>query len=328
MLAALPDQMSPAGNPVGECYGFVDGYIFGSVRTADVTVGGETVAGLPFQVISDTSLSAAIPASCSSGGGSNIATVSNLGANGIYGVGVTTTDCGSACATGFSSAGTYYDCPSSGCMTIIARAANDTAPFQQIPNPAAALSYDNNGVIISLPSVAPTGAPSVSGTMIFGIGTQANNGLGTATILATSNSSSAAGSGFLTVMYNGRLLSQSYMDSGSNAYYFVDGSIPTCPGRGFTGYYCPHQLDSLSASFQAADGTMVAAPFSIYNAQTLFSTNDAALPTLGANPDLINTLSPYPDSFDFGLPFFFGRNIYVAFEGRTAAGTAGPYFAY
>ena len=327
MLAALPDQMSPSGNPVGECYGFVDGYIFGSVRTADVTVGGETVAGLPFQIISDTSLPA-VPASCSSGGGSNIATVSDLGANGIYGVGVTTTDCGSACATGGSSAGTYYDCPSTGCATIIARAANDAAPFQQLPNPAAALATDNNGVIIGLPAAAPTGSPSVTGTMFFGIGTETNNALGTATILATTNSSSAAGAGFLTATYNGRVLSQSYLDSGSNADYFVDRSIPTCAASGFTGYYCPPTPLSLSASFLAADGATVPAPFSIYNAETLFSTNDAALPTLGANPDLISTLSPYNDSFDFGLPFFFGRNIYIAFEGRTAAGTAGPYFAY
>ena len=262
------------------------------------------------------------------GGGSNIASVVDLGANGIYGVGVTTTDCGSTCATGGSSAGTYYDCPSSGCSTVIARAANDTAPFEQLPNPVAALAVDNNGLIISLPSAAATGTPSVTGTMFFGIGTQTNNGLGMATILATTDASNPGGSGFLTATYKGRLLSQSYLDSGSNAFYFVDTSIPTCMATGFTGYYCPGAPLSLSASLLAANGASVAAPFEIYNAQTLFSTDDAALPTLGANPDLLSSLSPYANSFDFGLPFFFGRNIYVAFEGRTAAGTAGPYFAF
>jgi hypothetical protein len=328
MRAALPYQTDPSGNPVGECYGFVDGYIFGAVRTADVTVGGETVAGLPLQVISDTSLPPAIPASCSSGGGSNIASVTDLGSNGIYGVGVTTTDCGSVCATGGSSSGIYYDCPSSGCATIIARAANDTAPFEQLPNPVAALAVDNNGLILSLPTAAATGSPSVTGTMFFGIGTQTNNGLGAATIIATTNSSNPAGAGFVSATYKGRVLSQSYLDSGSNALYVVDSSIPTCKATGFTGYYCPTQPLSLSASLQAANGATLSAPFEIYNAQTLFSTDDAALPTLGANPDLLSSLSPYADSFDFGLPFFFGRNIYVAFEGRNAAGTAGPYFAY
>jgi hypothetical protein len=164
--------------------------------------------------------------------------------------------------------------------------------------------------------------------MIFGIGTEANNGLGAAAILATTTSSNPAGAGFVTATYKSRVLSQSYLDSGSNAYYFVDSSIATCKASGFEGYYCPGQPLSLSASFLAADGTMVAAPFEIYNAQTLFSTDDAALPTLGANPDLLSSLSPYADSFDFGLPFFFGRNIYVAFEGRAAGGTTGPYFAY
>lgn len=328
LLAALPHQTAPSGNPVGECYGFVDGYIFGAVRTADVTVGGETVAGMPFQVISDTSLPSGIPASCSSGGGSNIATVTALGANGIYGVGVTTTDCGSICATGSGSSGTYYDCPSTGCATIIARAANTTAPFEQLPNPIAALAVDNNGLILTLPNAAATGTPSVSGTMTFGIGTETNNGLGTATILATTNSSNAAGAGFITATYKGRTLSQSYLDSGSNALYFVDTSIANCTASGFNGYYCPPQPLSLSATLLTASGGTVNAPFQIYNAQTLFSTDDAALPTLGANPDLLSTLSPYSDSFDFGLPFFFGRSIYVAFEGRTAGGTVGPYFAF
>ena len=328
VLAALPHQTDPSGNPVGECYGFVDGYVFGAVRTADVTVGGETVNGLPFQLISDTSLPAAVPASCSAGGGGDIATVTDLGANGIYGVGVTTTDCGSACATGSSSAGIYYDCPSTGCATIVARAANASAPFEQLPNPVAALAVDNNGLIISLPSAVATGSPTVSGTMYFGIGTQTNNGLGTAKILATTDSSNAAGAGFLTATYNGRVLSQSYLDSGSNAYYFVDTSIPTCTATGFTGYYCPTTPLSMSATLLAADRSNVQAPFAIYNAQNLFSTDDAALPTLGANPELLDSLSPYSDSFDFGLPFFFGRNIYVAFEGRTAGGTAGPFFAF
>jgi len=36
----------------------------------------------------------------------------------------------------------------------------------------------------------------------------------------------------------------------------------------------------------------------------------------------------FPDSFDFGLPFFYGRPIYTAIEGRTAAGAAGPFFAF
>ena len=329
LIAALPAQTSGTGNPVAECYGFVDGYIFGSVRTADVTVGGESVSGMPFQLAADTTLPGAVPASCSAGGGSSIDSVAALGANGIYGVGVTTTDCGAACTpSGGTGASAYYDCPSTGCFTIIARAANASAPFQQLPNPVAALATDNNGLIISLPAVAAAGTATDAGTMYFGIGTQSNNALGSATVLATTASTNPAGAGFVTATYNGQTLPNSFIDSGSNAYYFVDGSIPTCQMTGFQGYYCPPQPLSLSASLLTASGGSVAAPFVIYNAQTLFSNTDAALPGLGANPDLLSTFAPYPNSFDFGLPFFFGRNIYIAFEGRTAGGVAGPYFAY
>ena len=53
----------------------------------------------------------------------------------------------------------------------------------QLQNPIVLFPTDNNGVIIQLRSV--TGAQtSVSGSLIFGIGTQSNNALGSATVYA------------------------------------------------------------------------------------------------------------------------------------------------
>ena len=49
---------------------------------------------MPFQVIGDGGAFANVPSLCSSGGGVNLASVFNLGANGIIGVGVTMTPVG------------------------------------------------------------------------------------------------------------------------------------------------------------------------------------------------------------------------------------------
>lgn len=329
LLAALPKEMDAAGDAVGECYGFVDGYAFGSVRTADFKIAGETVAGMPLQALGDTGPFASAPASCSSGGGASLDSVSALGANGILGVGVTATDCGVLCTTASGSgAATYYDCPLSGCGQIIARAASTTAPFQQLPNPVAAMSQDNNGVIISLPSAPPGGASSLTGSLYFGIGTRANNALGSAIVLTTTTSLDPSGPGFVTAIYKGQALADSFLDSGTNFYAFVDSAIQACSGQTSASYYCPNSPLSIGATLQGANGASADASFTLQNAATLLATTYAALPGLGGNPDSVKGFTPIPNSFDFGLPFFFGRKVYTAIEGRSAGGATGPFFAY
>jgi hypothetical protein len=330
LLAAMPTQTDASSNPVGECYGYVDGYAFGSVRAADFTIGGETVSSMPLQVVGDTGAFSTIPSACSSGGGSNLNTVASLGANGIIGIGVSTTDCGVYCASGGNNgAATYYDCPSSGCVTVIARAASTTAPFQQLPNPVAAMAVDNNGTIMTLPSVPSTGSATLTGTLYFGIGTQTNNKLGSQTVLTTTTSTSNLGPGLITAIYKGQTLNESFIDSGTNLYIFVDNSITQCTGKDFTGYYCPASPTSLSPTLQGQNSATASAGFTLYNAQTLFSGDNTALPGIGGTPTgFTNIGTPYPNSFDFGLPFFFGRSVYTALEGRTAGTTVGPYFAY
>jgi hypothetical protein len=328
LLSALPMQTDDAGNPVGECYGYVDGYTFGSVRQADFQIGGEKVAGMPFEVMGDTTPRfAAVPSQCSGGGGVDLDTLMALGANGVIGIGVTTTDCGAACTmSGDYSAAIYYDCPPSGCASIVARASSASAPFQQLPNPVAAMATDNNGTIISLPAASASEA-SLTGTLYFGIGTQSNNALGTAAVLLTTTSASPNGAGLITAVYNGQALNESTIDSGTNLYLFVDSTIPECSGQN-RGYYCPSSPLSLSATLQGTNGSMAPVTFTLQNADTLLATSDAVLPGIGGNPTQFNSLSPYPQSFDFGLTFFFGRNVFTAIEGRNAGGTTGPYFAF
>ena len=327
LLSALPDQMDASSNPVGECYGYVDGYVFGSVRQADFQIGGESVANMPFQVISDTGAFANVPSSCSSGGGTNLNTVQAFGANGIIGIGVTTTDCGSSCGSGGSAAATYYDCPSSGCGSITARSSVTAAPFQQLPNPVAAMGVDNNGTILNLPAAPAAGEATMTGTLYFGIGTQTNNGLGSAKIITTTNSNSFNGSGLVTVNYNSQALNESFIDSGTSLYIFVDNSIAACSQSALSGLYCPTSPVNLSPTFNGVNGAISGA-FTLDSAQVLLTTSNAVIPGIGGNPNTFSNSMPFPNSFDFGLPFFFGRPVYTAIEGRTAGGVAGPYFAF
>ena len=329
LLSALPVETDASANPVGECYGYVSGYAFGSVRQADFQIGGEKVANMPLQVVGDTGVFSNPPSSCSSGGGSNLKTVVDFSANGIIGIGVSGTDCGANCTvSGGYGAAVYYDCPTTGCSSITTRAANTSAPFQQLPNPVAAMAVDNNGTIISLPAVPAPGLASISGTLTFGIGTQTNNGFAATSILDTSNSSSSQGAGLLTVLYNGQTLNQSYIDSGTNLYLFTDSSIAACTDKENLGYYCPASPLTLTPQILSTSNSYVPASFVLYNADTLFSTANSAVPGVGANPNSLSNLMDFPRSFAFGLPFFFGRNIYTAIEGRNAGGVLGPYIAY
>jgi hypothetical protein len=328
LLSALPTETDGSGNAVGECYQYVNSYVFGSVRTGDFSIAGEKVAAMPFQVIADGGDFSSVPASCSAGGGTDTATVQDFGANGILGVGTTTTDCGSYCVTdGGSAAAIYYDCPSTGCSAIIGRASNAAAPFQQLPNPVAAFPADNNGVILSLPAVPQPGVTALTGTVTFGIGTQADNALTAANTLPVTTSSSRLGPGVLTATYNGKQLTQSFLDSGSNDYFFIDTSLNPCTESGLVGFYCPTSPMTLSPVLTATSGVTASGAFTLYSPLNVPNSSIAA-PGLGLNPTLITPPLPFANSFDFGLPFFFGKTVYTAIEGRPAGGVQGPYFAF
>jgi hypothetical protein len=76
---------------------------------------------------------------------------------------------------------------------------------------------------------------------------------------------------------------------------------------------------SLTAQNVGQNGTSGTVPFSIANAEQLFSTGNAAFNDLGG---------PNPGAFDWGMPFFFGRKVFVAIEGQPTPAGAGPYWAY
>jgi hypothetical protein len=303
---SLPQQNGPSSNPVVECLPFVASYTWGPVQSADIQISGESASSVPIQVVNNTY---AVPTQCSNFGGQNANTLQALGANGILGVGLYPEDCGGSCAQS-SSNNLYYECSSStNCQPI-------TEPLaSQVQNPVALFATDNNGVIIELPSVSGP-EPTLSGSLIFGIGTQSNNGLGSASVY-TLNSDAG-----ITTQYQGQSYPNSFLDSGSNGFFFLDSSatnMPECSDN--TGFYCPINTQNFSATNVGANGTSGAISFSVANADTLFSDNptDTVFNQLGG---------PNTDSFDWGLPFFYGRNVYTAIDGKSTPQGTGPYWAY
>jgi uncharacterized protein DUF3443 len=309
LTVSLPQQTDSSGNSIAECGVFADGITWGPVQTADVKIAGEQANSLPIQVIGSPNFST-VPRDCSAQGVPED-DLADLGANGLLGVGQSIQDCGTDCtASGPLSGGTYYTCPSSGCT--------DTTEglLQQVQNPVASFSTDSNGVIVELPAVSGAEA-SVSGSLVFGIGTQSNNGLGGATVFGTDPN------GYFNTTYKSAAY-PAIMDTGSNALYFLESSITGIPGcNGITFFYCPSSTQSISVQNEAEAGTNGAsgpAAFTVGNADTLLS---------NANNAAVNSLAgPSPGLFDFGLPFFFGRNIYVAIEGKSTPAGSGPYTAY
>jgi len=131
--------------------------------------------------------------------------------------------------------------------------------------------------------------------------------------------------GTVSATLNGTTYIQSYLDSGSNANFFPTTSIPSCsaPNQGFL---CPTSTTNESATLTGTDGTTATANFSIANADSLFSQNNAmnfAFSNLAGS----NYTSGLPNAtLDLGLSFFYGHNVFTGFEDLST--NTAPFFAY
>ena len=315
----LPREMDPASQPLFECLDFKDSYAWGSVRLADVQIADGKAMSLPVQLIGDPAAPTA-PSECSRALTASPLpagdTVAALNANGILGVGVFREDCGVGCTSPPLPGDIYqyYVCA--------ATCTGETLDTKlQVQHPVYRFATNNNGVDIELPAVGAGGSFGARGSLILGINTQSNNSLGTATVLPVD-----AATGFLTTIYNGRTLAHSFIDSASKGLYFNDTILVCDTASVAGGLYCPGATAplALSASMQGTNGVNVQVNFSVGDGLTLLH----ARPTYSA---FSNFAGPLADAtaFDWGLPFFYGRRVFVAIEGQsTTAGGPGPYFAF
>ncbi len=324
-LTPTPDPAN-ASNSIAECLPFADGYTWGPLTTADVRMAGELASNLSVNIIDDSgSYAATVPTSCKNmiANSMSLSSVAAFDANGVLGVGVFDQDCGASCAecatfnggcTGTNDI--YYSC----------NTANNSCNFTpvaltaQVRNPVALFAADNNGVILQLQAVPVAGQTTASGTLTFGIATQSNNGLGSATVFTADNV------GNFTTVFNSQTLGSSFIDSGSNGLYFPDSSIPACKNTPSnptaSDFYCPSSPQMLSATNQGHNGSSKPVSFEITSLTNLNGSFYAA-PTIGGPAG-----ASLPSAFDWGLPFFYGRSVYTAIDGMPAGNATGPYYAY
>ncbi|MDS0796703.1 DUF3443 domain-containing protein [Burkholderia pseudomultivorans] len=317
ILGALP-QSTSGGAPLAECGMFVSSYTWGSVRTVDLTIGGEQAGSLPVQIIGDLGTTN-VPSSCA-GNRASANSASALGANGILGVGPAPYDCGSSCTNASSAANSnYYACPNgnSSCATTL------VSQSQVVANPVHRFANDNNGVIVKMPAVSSSGQASATGQLIFGIGTQSNNALGASTVL---NSTTA---GDVDATFQGRSLltangGGAFFDTGSNAYFFDDSQTICTTNRDF---YCPSSTVTYTATLAGKNGTTGNVSMPVANADTLFSNSSTFAFNDIAGP-MSSTPTTNPSSWlDLGLPHFYGKTIYIGMD-RTSMGGAAPYVGF
>ena len=292
-------NQTQSGSSVIECASFISGVTWGPVKLADVKLSAEIARSIPIQVVADPQYSS-VPTYCSNGL-PTLQSQSSLRANGILGVGLYVAD-----------GQKYYTCStnqSTNCTLITVQASS------QVQNPVALFQTNNNGVVLQTDKVSSAGATSASGILYFGIDTQANNSSAGTNVIPTNSS------GRFTTVFNGSTYSSSFIDSGSNGLYFPAGNLSStlvlCTGN--PSFYCPATTQSYSATLTLRNSQTSTVAFSIANAELLSLSNNYAQPSLGGT--LLG-------QFDWGFPFFYGRNVYIGITGKSSNAGTGPLYAF
>ncbi len=287
------------GADVWSCQQFAATESWGSLKLADIRLGGEVAPSMSLQLMNDPAMP--VPAACSGIGLLN--TAQNYKAKGILGL--------KNSGIGIQQGGlTWSLCSGSGCR---AASAAEVAAIPNITNPVASFGADANGMAIQLPLVPANGATSIAGTMTFGIGTQADNALGSATVLRTDGYT-------VRTLWQGTSYT-SVLDSGTAL-----NSLPAAPMLFCAGAitYCPTSTQAFSAVLVGVDGSRSAVTFDVANYNELFAqaTEPRALDDVAMQMD-------FPDApVIWGLPFFFGRTVYIAYSGAPTPVGPGPFVAF
>lgn len=296
----LPISTTVGGNSLAECATFLGGYMWGGVHNATVKMAGETASNIPVQLMGDPGLPSTAPAQCQTqAAGGNIGNLIGIGGNGLLGVGQFVEDQGSyfACVGGASGS----------CITT------PLAASSQVSNPVPFFAADNNGVILQMPAISPSGQLSATGTLTFGIDTQANNSVAGFKILP------ADYLGNFTATVAGQVYTQSFIDSGSN-YNFMN--LPAYRTNAY-GDYAPAAYTTLSGTLTS--NTVPTSP-AIPVQLGMIDTTTLNFASFTAFNDIVDPGSP--GTADLGMPFFYGQSIAFLISGRQVTEGIGPLYGF
>ncbi|WP_413587332.1 DUF3443 family protein [Bdellovibrio sp. HCB274] len=330
LLTISLDQI-PAPNDsaqgLASCTGYLDGSgHWGQVVKADVKLGNKkttTSGGIPIVTLDGTY------SQYTKCGSKPDKSPADAGFNGIIGVGSFVEDCSVGYGLGVNgcvAAPTkkYWSCTSTTCTQTNVPLAS------QIANPVAKMPAGyNNGIVIKLPDVPISGAGAAYGYMILGIGTSGDvNNAGTGLTVFPQSYDATFVTRYKNVDYE-----YAFIDSGTNFNGFprINGFPALCSSG--SDFYCPVSLENVTATMKSGSVTKDIT-FEVGNMITLASADPYSMVYRNIafdSTDLQNVAGDIP--FDWGLPFFLGRSVYVGIYGTTATinnGTtvSGPFWAF
>ena len=132
----LPSVEDSSSKPIAECAEFGSAETWGPVATAEISLAGEPLVKSSIQLIDGAYEKP--PSNCSS----SVTSPSEAGFNGILGIGLFTSDCGSACEVQATN-NMYFSCANGSCSGIA------IPESQQLQNPVALFPTDNNGLLLA-----------------------------------------------------------------------------------------------------------------------------------------------------------------------------------
>jgi hypothetical protein len=197
-------------------------------------------------------------------------------------------------------------------------------------------------VLLKMPAIPVNnpGAQTAKGELVLGIDGSNLPPTAQKVFLGVANTSSDS---YLSIktQFNGNTFTNSYLDTGTNGMFFHDVSIPPCDNLTqasaltvLSYWYCPATtLKNLSASL--SDGDVSANPpvvvtFQVANYARLSLTNNTAFSDLAGavnSSGPSNTYVADTKTFAWGMPFFYGKQVYMSIWQQPGSLT-GPWYAW